>query len=102
MVSGWLGMGSKTRQFESDICSFIGCKNCITMNSGTSALITALLANRIGIGDEVLVPTYTFIATVNSLFAIGAKPIMVDCDPRTFNVSTEIISHPISDHPKAK
>lgn len=102
MKSKWLGMGPKTKEFESNICSFTGARNCIVVNNGTSALITALLANNIGPGDEVLVPTYTFIATVNSVIAIGAKPILVDCDPRTFNVSPEQITKALDTRPQAK
>jgi perosamine synthetase len=102
MTSKWLGMGLKTKQFESSICNFTGSKNCIVVNNGTAALITALLANRIGPGDEVLVPTYTFIATVNSIIAIGAKPVLVDCDPRTFNISADQVITVLADHPKAK
>ena len=102
MTSKWLGMGLKTKQFESSICNFTGSKNCIVVNNGTVALITALLANRIGPGDEVLVPTYTFIATVNSIIAIGAKPVLVDCDPRTFNISASHINNVLTHHPKAK
>jgi perosamine synthetase len=100
--SRWLGMGPQTRQFENDICHFIGAKNSVVVNNGTSALITALLANGIDPGDEVIVPTFTFIATVNSVLAIGAKPILVDCDPLTFNAPITLMRQAIADHPKAK
>ncbi|MCS6767907.1 MAG: DegT/DnrJ/EryC1/StrS family aminotransferase [Candidatus Nitrosocaldus sp.] len=100
--SKWLGMGPRTKEFEGNICSFTGAKHCIVVNNGTSALITALLANNIGPGDEVLVPTYTFIATVNSVLAIGAKPILIDCDPRTFNISPDTITSVLHKHPHAK
>jgi perosamine synthetase len=102
MKSGWLAMGPKTKQFESDVCAYTGAKNCIVVNNGTSALITALLSNNIGPDDEVLVPTYTFIATVNSVLAIGAKPILVDCDPQTFNITPEQINKELKNHPQAK
>ena len=71
-------------------------KNSVAVNNGTSALITALLANGIGPGDEVIVPTFTFIATVNSVLAIGAKPILVDCDPLTFNAPITLMRQAIS------
>jgi len=100
--SGWVGMGPRTKEFEDAICSLIGARHCIVVNNGTSALIAALLANNIGSGDEVLVPDYTFIATVNSVMAIGAKPILIDCDPRTFNVSPEQITKTLNEHPRAK
>lgn len=102
MQSEWLGMGPKTKQFENELCSFVGAKNSVAVNSGTSALITALLANGIRPGDEVILPAFTFIATVNSVLAIGAKPILVDCDPLTFNALANLISRTISEHPTAK
>ncbi len=102
MTSGWLGMGPKTKQLESELCTFTGAKHAIVVNNGTSALITALLANGIGPGDEVFVPTYTFIATVNSVLAIGARPILVDCDQPTFNISVDQINRVLSDHHRAK
>jgi perosamine synthetase len=87
MASKWLGMGPKTRELEENICNYIRVKNATVVNNGTSALIAALIANDINSGDKVLVPTYTFIATVNSVLAIGAQPVLIDCDPHTFNIS---------------
>lgn len=87
MRSKWLGMGTKTRELEDNICDYLGSNDSIVMNNGTSSLISALIANNIGAGDKVLVPAYTFIATVNSILAVGAKPIFVDCDPSTFNIT---------------
>lgn len=102
MTNKWLSMGPKTKEFEDNICKFTGSKNCVVVNNGTSALVTALLANRIQPGDEVLVPTYTFIATVNSVLAIGAKPVLVDCDPVTFNISPEQVTNTLNEHPSSK
>lgn len=98
MASKWLGMGPKTHQLEQNICSFVKVQNSIVVNNGTSALIAALIANDIKPGDKVLVPTYTFIATVNSVLAIGARPILVDCDPRTFNVSISSLQEAFDQH----
>jgi perosamine synthetase len=100
--SGWLGMGPKTREFERGICDYLGVREAVVVNNGTSALIAALLANGIGPGDEVLVPTYTFAATVNSVLAVGARPVLLDCDPRTFNVTPEIVESELRDHPDAR
>lgn len=102
MNSRWLGMGPKTKEFEAAICTYTSSKNAVVVNNGTSALMTALLANGISPGDKVLVPTYTFIATVNSVIALGAVPILVDCDPVTFNVSADEIGKKISQHKNAK
>jgi perosamine synthetase len=102
MRSRWLGMGKKTKEFETALCEYTSAKNAVVVNNGTSALITALLANGVSPGDKVLVPTFTFIATVNSVIAIGAHPILVDCDPRTFNVSVHEIEKRITEHTDAK
>jgi perosamine synthetase len=91
VVSKWLGMGPKTRELEKNISEYVGVQNTVVVNNGTSALIAALIANDVKPGDKVLVPTYTFIATINSILAIGATPVLVDCDPRTFNVTVDNI-----------
>jgi len=83
--------GKETELFEKDICSYVGCKNAVVVNNGTSALITALLANGIGPGDEVIVPTFTFISSVNAIIAVGAKPVLVDSDLKTFNTTPEFM-----------
>lgn len=102
MRSKWLGMGSKTKELENRLCGFTSSRNCIVVNNGTSALVTALLAHGIGPGDKILVPTYTFIATVNSVIAIGAKPVLVDCDPKTFNVSIDNVIKTLDENPDSK
>src|SRR5579863_3209407 len=91
LQSGWLGMGPKTKQFEKDLSAYTGARHSVVVNNGTSALLNAFIALGIGPGDEVLVPTYTFVATASSVIALGAKPVLVDCEPTTFNVGpTEI------------
>jgi perosamine synthetase len=102
LSSGWLGMGPRTKDFERGLCGYTGAKESVVVNSGTSALLTALLANGIGPGDEVLAPTYTFVATVNSILALGARPILLDCDPETLNVTPETVEAAIRDHPRVK
>ncbi|HEY6238362.1 MAG TPA: DegT/DnrJ/EryC1/StrS family aminotransferase [Thermoplasmata archaeon] len=102
LETGWLGMGPKTKQFEKDLCAYTGAKHSIVVNNGTSALLMALIGMGIGPGDEVLVPTYTFVATASSVIALGAKPILVDCDPETFNVGPKEVEAVLAHHPKAK
>jgi perosamine synthetase len=102
MATRWLGMGPRTKEFESALCNYTSARNAVVVNNGTSALITALLAHGISPGDKILVPTYTFIATVNSIIAIGAKPILVDCDPTTFNIAPSEIEKAISEHDNIK
>jgi perosamine synthetase len=100
--TGWLGMGPRTKQLEKELSAYTGAKHSIVVNNGTSALLTALMALGIGPGDEVLIPTYTFVATASSAIALGAKPVLVDCDPETFNVGPQQIEAALQAHPKAK
>jgi len=102
MASGWLGMGPRTKEFERGLREYTGAKEAIAVNNGTSALLTALLANGIGPGDAVLAPTYTFVATVNSILALGARPVLLDCDPHTLNVTPEIVEAALRTHDRVK
>jgi dTDP-4-amino-4,6-dideoxygalactose transaminase len=99
--SNWLTQGPITATLEKKISKLIGCKYAVVVNNGTSALICSLLSHGIGKGDEVIVPSFTFAATVNSILAVGAKPILVDCDVDTFNVDHNIIKKKISKKTKA-
>ena len=63
----------------------------IAVTNGTAALEVTLAALGVGPGDEVIVPSFTFVATVNSILAVGAKPVLVDCDPYTFNTTTDLM-----------
>ncbi|MHA1251555.1 MAG: DegT/DnrJ/EryC1/StrS family aminotransferase [Candidatus Helarchaeota archaeon] len=99
--SKWLSQGKETELFEAEISEYIGSKYTIVVNNGTSALIVSLLAHGIGRDDEVLVPTYTFIATINSILCVNAKPILVDCDPETFNTTPELMEPYITKKTKA-
>src|SRR3989344_7492701 len=89
--SGWLTQRKETEKFERDIENYIGENNAVVVSNGTTALITALIAHGIGKGDQVIVPTFTFIASVNSILAVGAKPVLVDCDIGTFNTDPEFM-----------
>src|SRR5918999_1891710 len=66
--------GKRVRDFESLLRDYLNIKHAVAVNSGTSALHVALLAAEIGQGDEVLLPSFTFVATANSVVATGAKP----------------------------
>ncbi|GAG94068.1 unnamed protein product [marine sediment metagenome] len=79
---GWLTEFEKTREFESMLAEFIGSKHVHAATSGTIALMVALMALGIGYGDEVLCPDFTMIASANAIALVGAKPVLVDIDPR--------------------
>jgi len=87
LASGMLAQGPEVTAFESEFSTLAaGGVDCIAVNSGTSALHLTLLALGIGPGDEVIVPSFTFAATANSVAITGATPVFVDIDPETFAV----------------
>lgn len=79
--------GKRLQDFESLLCDFLKVKHVVAVNSGTSALYAALVAAGIGPGDEVLVPSFTFVATANAVLAAGAKPVFVDIKDYTISVA---------------
>lgn len=99
--SGNLAQGEQVRRFEVEFSSFVGARECVAVNSGTSALHLALLSNGIGPGDEVIVPSFTFAATANSVALSGATPIFADVDLRTFNIDPDSIVPLINHRTKA-
>jgi perosamine synthetase len=80
-----LALGSKNLEFEQMVCEKFGVKHAITVNSGTSALHLIVKSLGISPGDEVLVPSFTFVASVNAILFEGATPVFVDIDPETYN-----------------
>src|SRR5690606_20928010 len=81
--------GRRVRDFESQMRSYLKAKHVISVNSGTAALQAALMAAGIKQGDEVLLPSFTFVATANAVVAVGGKPVFVDIkkDDYTIDVS---------------
>jgi perosamine synthetase len=84
LKSGHLALGPKVVDFEKAMQDYCGVKHAIAVNSGTSGLHLIMLSLGIGPGDEVLVPSYTFVASVNAILYVGATPVFVDCDPEVF------------------
>ena len=85
--SGWLSMGPKTIKFEDAFNSYIGCKKSLAVSSWTAAGHLALEAYELKAGDEVIVPTMTFPATAEIVCYFGAKPVIVDVEESTLNIS---------------
>jgi len=94
-------LGQSVEKFEEQFKSIVGCDFAVGVNSGTSALHLALLAGGIRAGDEVIVPTLTFIATAAAVSYIGATPRFVDVCPETWTIDPESIEKAISDRTKA-
>src|SRR5271167_2119490 len=89
--------GDYTNRFEETWARTIGAKHCVAVANGTSALITSLAALGVGPGDEVIVPPYTFVATVNAVLMHHALPIFVDTDPETFQIDARKIEAAITE-----
>jgi perosamine synthetase len=85
--SGWLTMGPKTRAFEEAFARAVEAAGAVAVNSATAGLHLGLDALGIGPGDEVLVPTLTFASTAATVVYTGARPVLVDCEPDTLNLS---------------
>src|SRR5215470_1071189 len=87
--SGWLTMGAKTLEFEQRFADYVGSRYAIAVSSGTAALQLSLDAIGLQPGDEVLVPTNTFTATAQVVVHLDGRPVLVDIDPRSMNISVQ-------------
>ena len=76
--SGWLSMGPRIEEFEATFAEYLGVRHAIAVSSGTAALHLMCLASGLGPGDEVVVPSMTFVATVNAVRYTGATPVFAD------------------------
>ena len=94
-------LGPEVEALEKEVSALINCRHAIGCASGTDALILALLALEIGRGDEVITTPFTFIATASAIARVGAKPVFVDIDRETFNISPKAIEKAITSRTKA-
>lgn len=94
-------LGSEVAAFEQDFAAYCGTTECIALNSGTSALHLALLAAGIRPGDEVITTPFTFVASVAAILYAGARPVLVDIDPRSFTIDPTRIEAAITPRTKA-
>ena len=84
LKSGMLAQGPEVAAFESEFAAHVGGRQCVAVNSGTSALHLGLLALGVGPGDEVVVPSFSFAASANAIALTGARPVFVDIEPVHF------------------
>ena len=94
-------LGPEVAELEEKLAAYVGAKYCITVANGTDALQIAEMAFGIGPGDEVITPGFTYIATAETVALLGAKPVYVDIDPRTYNVDPALIEAAITPRTKA-
>lgn len=99
--SGWITTGKQAQLFEKSIASIVGAKNVVAVSSGTAALHLAYLAAGIKPGDEVIVPSYTFCSTINSIMHLGAKPVFCDIEEDFFCLDPKDVERRITKKTKA-
>ena len=93
--------GPEVGELEEKLADYTGTKHCITVANGTDALQVAQMAIGIGPGDEVITPGFTYIATAETVALLGAKPVYVDIDPRTYNLDPSLLEAAITPNTKA-
>jgi dTDP-4-amino-4,6-dideoxygalactose transaminase len=94
-------LGAEVSEFEREFAAYCSAKDCIALNSGTSALHLALLAAGAGPGDEVITVPFTFVASIAAVIYAGARPVLIDIDPRSFTMDASAIEAAITPRTKA-
>jgi dTDP-4-amino-4,6-dideoxygalactose transaminase len=93
--------GDEVKNFQSELADYMGVRHVITCGNGTDALQISMMALGLKPGDEVITPSFTYIATTEVIGLLGLKPVFVDCDSKTFNISVEEIEKAITKNTKA-
>ncbi|MGE5597688.1 MAG: DegT/DnrJ/EryC1/StrS family aminotransferase [Hyphomicrobiales bacterium] len=101
VLSGWLSQGERVQEFERAVAEYVGARHAIATSNCTTALHLALIAAGVGPGDEVICPSFSFIATANAIVHAGGTPVFVDIDPRTYNIDPALIEAAITPRTKA-
>lgn len=94
-------LGPEVAELEEKLAAYTGARYCISVANGTDALQIAQMALGIGLGDEVITPGFTYIATAETVALLGAKPVYVDIDPRTYNLDPNLLEAAITPRTKA-
>lgn len=101
LESGWVVQGPRVAEFEAGFRAFTGLPEAVACTSCTTGLHLALLAEGIGPGDEVIVPSFTWVASANAVLYVGATPVIADVSLDTFNITSEEIERRITPHTRA-
>ncbi len=101
LQSGWITTGPRTKLFEKKITEYTGCITTVAVNSWTMGMQVLLHWWGIGPGDEVILPAYTYCASINVIIHSGATPVMVDVSPEDFNINSEKVKAAITNKTKA-
>lgn len=94
-------LGPHVEAFEKRLAAYCGTKHAIGVSSGTDALLAALMALDLEAGDEVICPSFTFFATAGCVHRVGARPVFVDIDPRTFNLDPQLVAQAVTPRTRA-
>jgi perosamine synthetase len=101
LQSGMLASGERVVEFEKKFADYCGTTHAVAINNGTAAIHAALLAADIGPGDEVIVPTFSFVATASAVSMCGAKPVFADVDEQSFNINPQQVGERVTPKTKA-
>jgi perosamine synthetase len=101
IASGWVSQGPRVRAFEAAFAERVGAAEAVATSNCTTALQLALHVSGVGPGDEVIVPSMSFIATANSVWSVGGTPVFADIDPDTYNLDPESAERAITPRTKA-
>ena len=99
--TGWVSQGPRVQAFEQAFAERVGAPDAVATTSCTTALQLALYVSGVGPGDEVIVPSLSFIATANAVWQCGARPVFADVDPRTYNLDPAAAERAITPRTKA-
>lgn len=101
LAHGQFILGPEVAELELQLARYAGVKHCVSVANGTDALQIALMALAIGPGDEVITPGFTYIATAETVALLGARPVYVDIDPKTYNLDPALLESSINSRTKA-
>jgi len=101
VASGWIAQGPRVAEFERAFAEAIGIGHAVAVSSCTTALHLALLAAGVGPGDDVVVPSLSFIATANAARYVGARPVFADVDAATLNLTPDTVAPVLTERTRA-